>query len=67
MAEPPQPDVSLPAPAAGSSALSLAEQIRRGRGLFIAMAVAYTLGNFNDNFNKQAVSPVASGTKITRS
>ncbi len=37
----------------------IAEQIRRGRKLFIAMAVAYTLGNFNDNFNKQAVSLLA--------
>ena len=40
-------------------AASLAEQIRSGRMLFIAMAVAYTLGNFNDNFNKQAVSLLA--------
>ena len=59
MAEPPQPDVPLSASAAPLSAISLTEQIRRGRMLFIAMAVAYTLGNFNDNFNKQAVSLLA--------
>ena len=58
MAEPSRPQESLSAPPA-SSATSLAEQIRRGRMLFIAMAVAYTLGNFNDNFNKQAVSLLA--------
>ena len=59
MVEPPQPDESLSAPAAQLPAISLAEQIRRGRMFFIAMAVAYTLGNFNDNFNKQAVSLLA--------
>jgi acyl-CoA synthetase (AMP-forming)/AMP-acid ligase II/MFS family permease/acyl carrier protein len=57
MAEIPPPDAErAPDP---SAAANLAEQIRRGRMLFIAMAVAYTLGNFNDNFNKQAVSLLA--------
>ena len=59
MAEPPRPDESLSAPTAQTSPASMAEQIHRGRMLFIAMAVAYTLGNFNDNFNKQAVSLLA--------
>ncbi|HTV48438.1 MAG TPA: MFS transporter [Phycisphaerae bacterium] len=35
------------------------EQIRRGRSRFIAMAVAYAIGNFNDNFMKQAVMLLA--------
>jgi len=35
------------------------ERIRHGRMRFIAMVIAYTLGNFNDNFNKQAVSLLA--------
>ena len=52
-----QPDNTRPAPLL--SPQSLAEQIRRGRMLFLAMAVAYTLGNFNDNFNKQAVCLLA--------
>ena len=34
-------------------------QIRQGRSRFIAMAGAYSLGNFNDNFMKQAVSLLA--------
>ena len=34
-------------------------QIRKGRSRFIAMATAYSLGNFNDNFMKQAVSLLA--------
>ena len=36
-----------------------AQQIRKGRSRFIAMASAYSLGNFNDNFMKQAVSLLA--------
>ncbi|MGC8541379.1 MAG: MFS transporter [Phycisphaerae bacterium] len=59
MAEPPRPDESPSDPTAQKSPASMAEQIRRGRMLFIAMAVAYTLGNFYDNFNKQAVSLLA--------
>ena len=35
------------------------QQIRQGRSRFIAMAGAYSLGNFNDNFMKQAVSLLA--------
>ncbi|MGC8542113.1 MAG: MFS transporter, partial [Phycisphaerae bacterium] len=35
------------------------KQIRQGRSRFIAMAGAYSLGNFNDNFMKQAVSLLA--------
>lgn len=37
----------------------LAVQIRQSRMLFLAMATAYTLGNFNDNFMKQSVSLLA--------
>ena len=58
MAEPARVAESASAPAA-PPATTLADQIRRGRMFFIAMAVAYTLGNFNDNFNKQAVSLLA--------
>src|SRR5271170_229956 len=35
------------------------EQIRRGRSRFIAMAAAYSIGNFNDYFMKQAVMLLA--------
>jgi len=38
---------------------SLAKLIRRGRMSFVAMVMVYTFGNFNDNFNKQAVSLLA--------
>ncbi|MGC8561220.1 MAG: MFS transporter [Phycisphaerae bacterium] len=34
-------------------------QIRRGRTRFLAMALAYAMGNFNDNFMKQSVSLLA--------
>ncbi len=35
------------------------QQIRRARGKFIAMAVTYSLGVFNDNFFKQAAVMIA--------
>jgi acyl-[acyl-carrier-protein]-phospholipid O-acyltransferase / long-chain-fatty-acid--[acyl-carrier-protein] ligase len=38
---------------------NLKERIRRGRSRFIAMAAAYSIGNFNDNFMKQAVMLLA--------
>ncbi len=52
----PQPDTLQ---SGNADAPSLAAQIRQGRTLFLAMAAAYTLGNFNDNFMKQAVSLLA--------
>ena len=39
--------------------LSLTQQIRRARGKFLAMAVTYSLGVFNDNFFKQAAMLMA--------
>ncbi len=62
MADSPQPGDLKSVSELQSPGTSLAEQIRRGRMLFLAMAVAYTLGNFNDNFNKQAVSLLALST-----
>ena len=59
MADSPQPGDLKSVSELQSPGTSLAEQIRLGRMLFLAMAVAYTLGNFNDNFNKQAVSLLA--------
>lgn len=44
--------------AAGSDPVE-AEQIRRARGKFLAMAGAYSLGAFNDNFFKQAACLLA--------
>jgi len=43
----------------GAAATAQRTIIRRGRLSFIALVGAYTLGNFNDNFNKQAVSLLA--------
>lgn len=59
MAETRESDPFLSIPPPPAMTVSLPEQIRRGRLLFVAMAMAYTLGNFNDNFNKQAVSLLA--------
>lgn len=42
-----------------TSPLDSDDAIRRGRGKFLAMAAAYSLGVFNDNFFKQAASLLA--------
>lgn len=53
-------DQSVPAGAdAAMQTAQLAAQIRQGRSRFLAMAIAYALGNFNDNFMKQSVSLLA--------
>lgn len=53
-------DHSIPADPDGvMQASQLAAQIRQGRSRFLAMAIAYALGNFNDNFMKQSVSLLA--------
>ncbi len=50
---------AVAAAAAAIDAAETAAHIRRGRSRFLAMAAAYSLGNFNDNFMKQAVSLLA--------
>ncbi len=63
--QPMQPPDAVSAVADGAAAaktLDRAEikaQIRRGRTRFLAMALAYAMGNFNDNFMKQSVSLLA--------
>ena len=63
--QPIQPPDAVSAVADGAAAaktLDRAEikaQIRRGRTRFLAMALAYAMGNFNDNFMKQSVSMLA--------
>ena len=53
-------DQNIPASAAAAiQEAQLAAEIRQGRSRFLAMAIAYALGNFNDNFMKQSVSLLA--------
>ena len=59
MTDQPQAKSNISAAAGGVDKADMAGKIRQGRSRFLAMAIAYSLGNFNDNFMKQAVSLLA--------
>ena len=50
----------------GENGTDVRAMIRQARGRFLAMAAAYALGAFNDNFFKQAVLLLAVGAGMSR-